>query len=75
MQKRIKWNTGTGYITLNYNGQGDGPVSVTLDDNTGPARSQEVIIKTVDGSVTRILTIRQSARPKDFNSDFNSDFG
>ena len=73
MQKRIRWNIGTGYITLSYNGQGDGTILVSSDDNDGPARNQTVTVKTLDGLIVRTLTIRQSAR--DFNSDFNFDFG
>lgn len=31
--KSIAWDTGTGNITLTYQGQGDGPVSIKTDAN------------------------------------------
>lgn len=31
--KSIAWNTGTGNITLTYQGQGDCPVSIQCDAN------------------------------------------
>lgn len=64
--KQIAWNTGSGNITLTYQGQGDGPVTVNSDPNTiGSARSQVINIETTAGSpvVTKNLTIRQGACP------------
>lgn len=61
--KSIAWNTGTGNITLTYKGQGDGPISIQSDENNGSARSQVITVKTVDGAITKNLTIIQAACP------------
>lgn len=62
--KSIAWNTGTGNITLTYQGQGDGTITVESDENNlGSARSQVISIKTVSGAVTRNITINQAASP------------
>ena len=42
--KSIAWNTGSGNITLTYQGQGDGPVTVQSDVNDGAERSQVITI-------------------------------
>lgn len=63
--KKIAWQTGSGNITLTYQGQGDGPVTVQSDVNGGDARSQIITIETTKGSpaTAKNLTIRQSACP------------
>ena len=64
--KSIAWNTGTGNITLTYQGQGDGTIIVSSDpNNLGSVRSQVINIKTTAGSpvVTRELTVSQAACP------------
>ena len=42
--KQIAWNTGSGNITLTYQGQGDGPVTVQSDANDDAERSQVITI-------------------------------
>ena len=62
--KQIAWNSGSGNITLTYQGQGDGPISVTSDANNGGARSQVITIQTTKGGlVTKNVTISQAACP------------
>ena len=64
--KNIAWNTGSGNITLTYQGQGDGPISVQSDANDlSVARSQQITIETTNGSpvVTKTVTISQAAKP------------
>lgn len=63
--KQIAWNTGSGNITLTYQGQGDALATVQSDANDGAARSQIITIETTKGSpvVTKNLTIRQGACP------------
>lgn len=75
-QKQVAWNTGTGYITLTYMGQGDGPISVQSDENDGAARSQVVTIETTAGSpvVTKNLTISQAACPVPVGTILNYDY-
>lgn len=62
--KRIAWNSGGGYITLTYTGQGNGSVSVSSDKNTtSSARSQYITIKTSAGSptISKSLLVKQKA--------------
>lgn len=67
--KSIAWNTGSGNITLTYQGQGDGTISVQSDDNNlGSARSQVVSIQTTNGAVTKNLTVNQAACPFPVNT-------
>lgn len=63
--KQIAWQTGSGNITLTYQGQSDGSVAVESDENGGAARSQVITIETTKGSpvVTRNLTVSQAACP------------
>lgn len=62
--KSVSWNTGSGNITLTYQGQGNGTITVTSDANdTGSARSQVVAVETIGGAVAKNLTIRQAACP------------
>lgn len=67
--KQIAWNTGGGNISLTYQGQGDGTITVSSDDNPlGTSRSQVVTVETVDGIVSRNLTISQAACPFPVNT-------
>lgn len=61
--KSIAWNTGSGNITLTYNGQGDGPISIQTDANNGSARNQVITVESVDGAITRDFTVSQAACP------------
>ena len=64
--KLVAWQTGNGNITLTYNGQGDGPITVQSDQNDlATARSQTIVIETTAGSpvVTKNLTVTQPACP------------
>lgn len=63
--RTIAWTTGSGSITLTYQGQGDGSIQVDSDANTlGTARSQVITVKTGQGGiVTKNLTVRQGACP------------
>ena len=63
--KSIAWNTGTGNITLAYNGQGDGAIYVQSDINDlDVSRSQQVTVETTKGGTKRqVLTITQAAGP------------
>ena len=48
--KSIAWTTGTGNITLTYQGQGNESIQVDSDANTlGTARSQVITVKTGQG--------------------------
>lgn len=67
--KSIAWNTGSGNITLTYQGQGDGTIAVSSDANDiGSARSQVVTVQTIGGAVTRNLTVSQAACPFPVNT-------
>ena len=48
--KNIAWQTGGGNISLTYQGQVDGTISVSSDANTlGTSRSQVITVETVGG--------------------------
>ena len=60
--KVIAWQTGSGNITLTYQGQGDGTITVQSDDNNlSVARSQTITVKTTNNAVSQTLTINQEA--------------
>lgn len=61
--KNIAWQTGSGNIILTYQGQGNGTITVTSDDNDGAARSQVITVETLDGTKSVNLTVRQTACP------------
>lgn len=61
--KSITWNSDSGNITLTYQGQGDGTISIQSDVNDGAVRSQVITIETVGGAVTKNFTINQAACP------------
>lgn len=62
--KQISWNTGNGNITLTYEGQGNGAISVSSDaNNLGTIRSQTITVKTENGAIVKNLTVRQAACP------------
>ena len=65
--KVIQWNTGTGNITLTYTGEGDGTIVVSSDQNNlSVARSQQITVKTTDGSKSQTVTISQAAYVRNY---------
>ena len=59
----IPWTTGTGNITLTFQGHGNGTVLVESDANDlTTARSQTITIKTVDNSIARSVVINQGGK-------------
>ena len=63
--KTIAWTSGTGNITVTYDGSGDGTaVIISSDNDLYEARSQEITLRTTAGSpqVTKKVTITQAAR-------------
>lgn len=66
----IPWTDGTGNITLTFTGQGNSTIIVESDDNDlDVERSQDIVVKTADGSIRRTVTIVQSASPNFKTSD------
>jgi uncharacterized protein (DUF2345 family) len=63
--KVIAWPIGSGNITLSYNGQGDGAITVQSDENDlDVSRSQSITVETTKGgTVSKSLTITQAAGP------------
>jgi len=61
--KVIAWPTGSGNITLSYNGQGDGAITVQSDENNlDVSRSQSITVETTKGgTISQVLTITQAA--------------
>lgn len=64
----IAWTTGTGNITLTYDGEGNGTIVVASDDNNLSVERSQVVTVTA-GSLTRQITIRQAACPNFKTSD------
>lgn len=67
MESKTKaWSTGTGSVTAEYDGQGDGQITITSDaNNLYEARSMQIVVKTTDGSnIERTLTIQQAAKQR-----------
>jgi hypothetical protein len=65
--KVIQWNEGTGNITLTYTGEGDGTIVVSSDQNNlSVARSQQITVKTTDGSKSQTVTISQAAYVRNY---------
>lgn len=59
------WNTGTGSLSITYSGSGNGTIIVESDPNTlGVSRSMTLDVST--GSITRNVTVNQSACPVNF---------
>lgn len=57
------WSTGTGSVTIQYTGQGDGQLTITSDPNSlYEARSMQIKVKTTDDSIERTVTIQQAAK-------------
>lgn len=59
------WNTGTGSLSITYSGQGNGTIVVESDMNTLDV-SRSMIISVSTGSITRNVTVNQSACPVNF---------
>lgn len=73
--KTFPWSTGGGQITILYNGDGSGAISITSSKNTlSVQREMRIRLKTIDSSVYVTLHIVQYSYSSDFSIDFNSDF-
>lgn len=65
--KTKQWSTGTGSVTIQYDGQGDGSIIITSDPNSlYEARSMQITVETTNGSPkqTKIITINQAAKQR-----------
>jgi len=66
-QKKIAWNTGTGFITLNYTGERNGTILVSSDPNDlYVERRQNVTVKTTNNAVSRTIEVVQEAKEPNF---------
>lgn len=54
-----EWNIGEGVIHLEYDGDGNGQIAVTLTPNEGIDREQTVEVQTTNGEITESITISQ----------------
>ena len=63
--KTKQWTTGTGSITIEYGGQGNGSIIITSDANSlHEARSMYIKVKTTDGSnIEKTITVNQAMKP------------
>ena len=70
MVKNIPWNIGNGFITINYNGNGNEAVTITSSENNLYQQRQQVVtFSTVpDGTVTRSLLVKQEPKRPNFKT-------
>ena len=62
MTQLIKqWHTGTGNLTIDYAGDGDGTAVFSSSENTGEERTMEVSFVDASRSVIVVRTVRQAA--------------
>lgn len=61
MERRIKWEMGSGYITVNYNGNKDGEIVISSDPNENwEKRTQQIrVTSSHNPSLFRTITIHQ----------------
>lgn len=58
---QVKWNDGDGYMFIsNHQGNGDGVVAVSSDENEGISRSQYIRLESTDKSVGKNVNIAQN---------------
>lgn len=68
MIKTKQWSVGSGSVTIQYDGQGDGNIIITSDANSlYEARNMQINVETTDGSnIQRTVTINQAGKPIDY---------
>ena len=67
MVKTIPWENGSGSITVNYKGNGNGIITITSDPNDlYQQRQQTVQVSTLIGSIVRNVLVKQEARTPNF---------
>lgn len=65
MYIKKQWSSGTGEVTIVYNGSGNGEMTISSDgNNLYEQRSMDIVVSTTAGSptVTKTITIAQAAR-------------
>lgn len=65
MTTKKQWSSGTGEVTINYNGSGNGQITISSDDNNlYDERSMQIVVQTTAGSPqqTKTVNISQEAR-------------
>lgn len=73
--KTIAWSTGSGNITLTYEGQGNGSISVESDENSDfEDRSQSFSIVTTDGTPEQAISILVTQKGKTYAVGETFDF-
>lgn len=73
--KQFNWPDG-GTVSIMFNGEGDGALTIISTENTtNSARSMDITLKTIDNSVAIKIHITQYFKSSDFSIDFSNDFG
>ena len=73
--KIFQWSTGSGQVTIRYNGEGPGTLSITSSQITlSVPREMYIKLKVIGSSKYVTLRIIQYNHSSDFSIDFNSDF-
>lgn len=63
--KNVAWSSGTGTITVNYTGSGNGSIQISSSPNNLTVdRSQTITVKTTQGgTIAKNITVNQKANP------------
>lgn len=74
MTKQVNWNEGDGAITLAYNGDGDGTVSVSSDANEELDRAQTVTVKNDRFGLASEVLVKQEGQREPYECDGGGDY-
>lgn len=66
MQTTKQWPDGSGAVTLSYEGQGDGALSVTADTNDGLDRAVTLVV--TDGTIQVPVSATQQGKREEFET-------
>ena len=61
-----QWPTGTGNLSVTYDGDGDGTAVFTSDTNEGIDREQNIVFKSSDNSISIERNVRQEGLRQPF---------
>jgi len=67
--KTIPWQSGGGYVQLQYNGEGNGNIVISSTPNEDAnERSMLVVVKTANNELSKTIIISQQACPYNFKT-------
>lgn len=74
MTKQVNWKDGEGAITLAYDGEGDGIVTVTSDTNEELDREQTVTVKNDRFGLVSEVIVKQEGQREPYECDGGGDY-